>query len=54
MKQLFYLFSLALLTSCGGGGGSDEPTPNPPTPTVVNANKNDASTNAYLARLEMP
>ena len=49
MKQLFYLFSLALLTSCGGGG--DEPTP---TPTVVNANKNDASTNAYLARLEMP
>ena len=56
MKQLLYLFSLALLTSCGGGGGSDEPTPNPPTPTptVVNANKNDASTNAYLARLEMP
>ena len=56
MKQFFFLFSLALLTSCGGGGGSDEPTPNPPTPTptVVNANKNDASTNAYLARLEMP
>ena len=56
MKQLFFLFSLVLLTSCGGGGSSsDEPTPTPtPTPTVVNANKNDASTNAYLARLEMP
>lgn len=55
MKQFFFLFSLVLLTSCGGGSGSDEPTPPPtPTPTVTNANKNDASANAYLARLEMP
>ena len=56
MKQFFFLFSLVLLTSCGGGGSSsDEPTPPPtPTPTVTNANKNDASANAYLARLEMP
>jgi endonuclease G len=55
MKQLFFLFSLVLLTSCGGGSGSDEPTPPPtPTPTVTNANKNDAFANAYLARLEMP
>jgi endonuclease G len=42
-----------------GGGGSDTPEPQPkptptPTPTVGNANKNDASSNAYLARLEMP
>ena len=38
-----------LLAACGN---SDSPTPTP-TP-AVNTNKNDASVNAYLARLEMP
>ena len=56
MKRYFYLFSLAFLISCGGGSSNDpEPTPTPtPTPTVGNVNKNDASSNPFLARLEMP
>lgn len=58
MKKLYYLFVVVALVACGGGG-SDTPEPQPkptptPTPTVGNANKNDASSNAYLARLEMP
>lgn len=55
MKQFSLFFFLVVLTSCGGGSSSDEPAvPPTPTPTVTNANKNDASQNAYLARLEMP
>ena len=56
MKHFYYLFLLALLCSCGGSGG-DDPTPKPnpdPTPTAGNVNKNDASQNEFLARLEMP
>lgn len=58
MKKLYYLFVVVALVACGGGG-SDTPEPQPkptptPTPTVGNANKNDASSNAYLARQEMP
>ena len=59
MNKLLFLFSFLLLVSCGGGSSSDGPEPNPtptptPTPTSGNVNKNDASTNEYLARLEMP
>ena len=61
MNKLLILVSFLLLVSCGGGGSSDapdtKPTPSPtptPTPTAGNVNKNDASTNEYLARLEMP
>lgn len=55
MKQIYYLFCLVMLASCGGGSDNNDPTPTPdPTPTIVNSNKNDASTNEYLARLEMP
>ena len=56
MNKLFYVLSLFALVACGGSNGDDpEPTPTPtPTPTVGNVNKNDASTNEFLARLEMP
>lgn len=58
MNKLFYALALFALVACGGGG-SDSPTPTPtpdptPTPTVGNVNKNDASSNEFLARLEMP
>lgn len=51
MKQLAYLILLLLLTACSP---EDDPIPSPPTEPVVNSNKNDASENPYLARLEMP
>ena len=56
MNKLFYILVLSALVACGGSGGdSPDPTPTPtPTPTVGNVNKNDASSNAFLARLEMP
>ena len=57
MKKLFYVLSVITLVSCGGDDNdTPEPTPTPPTPTptVGNVNKNDAFSNAFLARLEMP
>ena len=62
MNKMFYSLAVFALVACGGGSSSSDgpnPTPDPtptptPTPTVGNANKNDASENAYLARLEMP
>lgn len=59
MNKMFYFLAVFAFVACGGGSSSDgpEPTPTPtpdPTPTVGNVNKNDASQNAYLARLEMP
>ena len=57
MNKILYLFLIAALLSCGGSDGPDTP-PTPPDPgtpvTVGNTNKNDASSNAFLARLEMP
>lgn len=46
-----------LMAACGGSSsdGPDTPDPTPVTPTDgTNANKNDASGNENLARLEMP
>ena len=57
MNKMFYSLAVFALVACGGGSGSDDPDPTPtptPTPTVGNVNKNDASENPYLARLEMP
>lgn len=57
MKRLFFLIPLFVLASCGGGDSSDDPKPtDKPTtqPDAQNTNKNDASQNEYLARLEMP
>ena len=51
MKRLSYLIPLLLLTACSP---EDNPIPSQPTEPVVNSNKNDASGNPYLARLEMP
>lgn len=61
MNKLFYFLAVLAFVACGGGSSSDGPDPAPkpePTPTPApvagNANKNDASQNAFLARLEMP
>lgn len=60
MNKLFYFLAVFAFVACGGGsdssdGPNPDPTPTPtPPPTVGNANKNDASQNVFLARLEMP
>ena len=55
MKRLLFLIPLFLLTACGGSGSDDGPEPKPdPKTEANNTNKNDATDNIYLARLEMP
>lgn len=57
MKKLFFLIPLFMLASCGGNDDNPVPTPTPKPKlghSASNTNKNDASQNEYLARLEMP
>lgn len=54
-KLLSYLLPAALLlVSCGGGDGNESSKQEPKPGSTVNDNKNDATGNPLLARLEMP
>lgn len=56
MNKYLYLIASIAFIACGSSSDGSDPTPTPPTPTLTagNTNKNDASSNEFLARLEMP